>query len=243
MRRVASPRAIRFCGQCRPRPWPERMYRCCPSVEIQIVTRCGLPVLRPWVVRVTSRSRPAASTGRILGAMSYDPPSMRRRMFLPFLVASTSIAALFASTLVISNHVSLGLNSAALGVLNLRVAPPVDNQNHLYVLDGWGGLHPVGKSAALATTASWPTRDIAFSLALFPDGSGGYVMDGWGGLHQLGTAPKADSGVYWPHWIGAREVVMAPWSSSRDPAGYLLDADGGIHPFGEIGRASCRGRV
>jgi len=153
-------------------------------------------------------------------------------MFLPFLVASSSVAALFASMLLFSNPGSFGANSAAFGGLAARVAPPVDNQNHLYVLDGWGGVHPVGKSAALATSASWPTRDIAFSLALFPDGSGGYVMDGWGGLHELGVAPKADSGVYWPHWIGAREVVMAPWSSVRNPAGYLLDADGGIHPFG-----------
>jgi hypothetical protein len=108
----------------------------------------------------------------------------------------------------------------------------VDNRDHLYVLDGWGGVNPVGSSPALATTASWPNKDIAFSLALFPDGTGGYVMDGWGRLHPVGAAPPVDSGVYWPHWIGAREVVMAPWSSSSMPAGYLLDADGGIHPFG-----------
>jgi hypothetical protein len=111
-------------------------------------------------------------------------------------------------------------------------AATVDNQNHLYVLDGWGGVHPVGASQALSAPASWPQRDIAFSLALFPDGTGGYVMDGYGGLHPIGTAPVVDSNVYWPHWVGAREIVMAPWSSSQDPAGYLLDADGGIHPFG-----------
>lgn len=108
----------------------------------------------------------------------------------------------------------------------------VDNQRHLYVLDGWGGVHPVGASPTLSTTAVWPTRDIAFSLSLFPDGTGGYVMDGWGKLHAVGTAHGVDSGVYWPHWVGAREIVMAPWSSSRAPAGYLLDADGGIHAFG-----------
>ncbi|TMG40844.1 MAG: hypothetical protein E6H90_16055, partial [Chloroflexi bacterium] len=113
-----------------------------------------------------------------------------------------------------------------------RTGPPVDNQGHLYVLDGWGGVHPVGASPALATTAAWPSKDIAYSLALFPDGTGGYVMDGWGRLHPVGRAPAMDSGVYWPHWIGAREIVMAPWSSAGDPAGYLLDADGGIHAFG-----------
>jgi hypothetical protein len=57
-------------------------------------------------------------------------------------------------------------------------------------------------------------------------------MDGWGQLHPVGSAPNVDSHVYWPHWIGAREIVMAPWSSSARPAGYLLDADGAIHPFG-----------
>src|SRR5579864_910540 len=120
----------------------------------------------------------------------------------------------------------------AMRTVATRVAPAIDNQGHLYVLDGWGGVHPVGASPRLATSAAWPDRDIAFSLALFPDGTGGYVMDGWGKLHPVGNAPAVDSGVYWPHWIGAREIVMAPWSSSSDPAGYLLDADGGIHPFG-----------
>src|SRR5207247_3741614 len=117
------------------------------------------------------------------------------------------------------------------GGMSVRVPLPVDNQTRLYVLDGWGGVHPVGSSPALTTSASWPNKDIAFSLALFPDGTGGYVMDGWGGLHPVGTAPTVDSGVYWPHWIGAREVVMAPWSSRDSPAGYVLDADGGRHPF------------
>ncbi len=111
-------------------------------------------------------------------------------------------------------------------------AAPLDNQHHLYVLDGFGGLHPVGASPELKSTASWPNKDVAFSLALFPDGTGGYVMDGWGKLHPVGSAPPVDSGVYWPGWIGAREIVMAPWSSASLPAGYLLDADGGIHPFG-----------
>jgi len=110
--------------------------------------------------------------------------------------------------------------------------PVVDNQDHLYVLDGRGGVHPVGAAEQLATTASWPDKDIAFSLALFPDGTGGYVLDGWGKLHPVGGAPAVDSGVYWPGWIGARQVAMAPWSSRSAPAGYILDADGGIHPFG-----------
>src|SRR5579864_6663806 len=110
----------------------------------------------------------------------------------------------------------------AMRTVATRVAPAIDNQGHLYVLDGWGGVHPVGASPRLATSAAWPDRDIAFSLALFPDGTGGYVMDGWGKLHPVGNAPAVDSGVYWPHWIGAPETVM----------GYTLDGYGGIHPFG-----------
>lgn len=139
------------------------------------------------------------------------------------LIIASSLFVIFNSGIRVPNSLLMGLRVTS---------PPVDNKDHLYVLDGWGGLHPAGNAPALKTTASWPTKDIAFSLALFPDGTGGYVMDGWGKLHEVGSAPAVDSNVYWPHWIGAREVVMAPWSSSRKPAGYLLDADGGIHPFG-----------
>lgn len=160
---------------------------------------------------------------------------MRRRLYRPLLIASSTVVALLmgSALYLLSNPTALLSNSVARAGLHAwRPTAPIDNQNHLYVLDGWGGVHPVGAAPNLATTASWPTRDIAFSLALFPDGTGGYVMDGWGKLHPVGVAPEVDSGVYWPHWIGARQIVMAPWSSSADPAGYLLDADGGIHPFG-----------
>jgi hypothetical protein len=158
---------------------------------------------------------------------------MRRRMYfgstafiLGLLVVASTLFILSNPGAAVPNSLLTGLGAAA------HVAPAIDNQTHLYVLDGWGGLHPVGVSPKLSTSAAWPTKDIAYSLALFPDGSGGYVMDGWGGLHPVGSAAAVDSHVYWPHWIGAREIVMAPWSSSGNPAGYLLDADGGIHPFG-----------
>ena len=153
----------------------------------------------------------------------------------PRLLVGSAIASvlLIASGIVVLNTLNFRIPSANSVLGGFRTAiPPVDNQGHLYVLDGWGGVHPAGRAPALSTSASWPTKDIAFSLALFPDGTGGYVMDGWGGLHPVGGAPAIDSHVYWPHWIGAREIVMTPWSSAADPAGYLLDADGGIHPFG-----------
>jgi hypothetical protein len=159
-----------------------------------------------------------------------------RRARLASFASASSIVLVMVSASVLYLVSGTGLRPGAGGLAWIEGAasrtPLVDNQDHLYVLDGWGGVHPVGSSPALATTASWPNKDIAFSLALFPDGAGGYVMDGWGRLHPLGAAPPVDSGVYWPHWIGARQVVIAPWSSSSVPAGYLLDADGGIHPFG-----------
>jgi hypothetical protein len=157
---------------------------------------------------------------------------MRR---LPLLAGSSTLLLLLMTVaLYEASNLGLGLShsGAAPVVHAAQVAPPLDNQDHLYVLDGWGAIHPVGGSPALSTSAAWPDKDIAYSLALFADGTGGYVLDGWGGLHPVGSAPQVDSGVYWPHWIGAREVVLAPWATSSAPSGYLLDADGGIHPFG-----------
>src|SRR3989442_10428248 len=164
--------------------------------------------------------------------MSYDPRPMRR---LSLVIGMMGLAGVIsASFLIYVAGASGSFRPLSVIVPAGHAAPArLDNAGHVYVLDGFGGLHPVGSSPVLSTSASWPNKDIAFSLALFPDGTGGYVMDGWGRLHPLGVAPAIDSGVYWPHWIGAREIVMAPWSSASDPAGYLLDADGGIHPFGD----------
>src|SRR5947199_5944673 len=123
--------------------------------------------------------------------MDYDPGAVgvRARRFLPYVLGFSVIAALLGTASAGRDEVTLG----AIGHGAARVHPPIDNRNHLYVLDGWGGIHPVGASPALASTASWPTKDIAYSLALFPDGTGGYVMDGWGGLHPVGGAPTMDS--------------------------------------------------
>ena len=155
---------------------------------------------------------------------------MRRRVLV--LVTSSIVGLLIIASSAFS-LINSGIRVPDSVLAGLRVVTPaLDNKDHLYALDGWGGVHPLGRAPALSTSAAWPTRDIAFSLALFPDGTGGYVMDGWGQLHPVGSAPQMDSHVYWPHWIGAREIVMAPWSSSARPAGYLLDADGAIHPFG-----------
>ena len=110
--------------------------------------------------------------------------------------------------------------------------PAVDNRDHLYVLDGWGGVHPIGLAPQLATTASWPHRDIAQSLALFPDGTGGYVMDGNGGIHAVGSAPQIQPGAYWDGWNFARAIVMAPWSSAKRPSGWIMTGYGQLFGFG-----------
>ena len=95
---------------------------------------------------------------------------MRGRLVL----AASIVAALLALLLVQPVH--------APGTQRVASRPQVDNRNQIYVLDGWGGVHPVGSAPQLAITASWPHRDEAQSLALFPDGSGGYVMDANGDL-------------------------------------------------------------
>lgn len=112
-------------------------------------------------------------------------------------------------------------------------AAPANNAAHLYVLDGWGGVHPAGNSPALAISGYWEGFDIARGLALFADGSGGYTMDGFGGLFAVGSAPAITGGHnYWPGWDIARAVVMAPWATPAAPAGWILDGFGGIAPFG-----------
>lgn len=112
-------------------------------------------------------------------------------------------------------------------------APPVDNSTHLYTLDGYGGVHPVGSSPAMASSAYWSGWDIARGMALFNDGTGGYSLDGWGGIHALGSAPTTThESAYWFGWDIARAIVMAPWATAASPAGWTMDGWGGIHPFG-----------
>jgi len=108
----------------------------------------------------------------------------------------------------------------------------LDNQGHLYTLDGWGGVHADGSAPNLNPSQYWSGWNIARSLALFPDGTGGYSVDGWGGLHPVGNANPVSSSGYWPGWDIARQVVLAPWSNKANPAGWVLDGWGGIHEFG-----------
>lgn len=112
------------------------------------------------------------------------------------------------------------------------VAAAADNAGHLYVLDGWGGLHPANGSPSLPYTGYQPGWDIARGLAVFPAGDGGYSLDGWGRLHQFGSAPLIQQSSYWSGWDIARSIALAPWADAAHPDGWILDGYGGIHPFG-----------
>jgi outer membrane protein assembly factor BamB len=109
---------------------------------------------------------------------------------------------------------------------------PNDNQGHLYTLDGYGGIHADGVAPAYSATGYWPGWNIARSIALFRDSSGGYTLDGWGGIHQFGSAPPVSGASYWAGWDIARQVVLAPWATAANPQGWTLDGYGGVHPFG-----------
>ena len=114
-----------------------------------------------------------------------------------------------------------------------RAAAPFDNAHHMYVLDGHGFVHPVGDAPPLTTTYTWPNKDVAYSLALFGDGSGGYALNAWGGLDPVGDAPYFETGLASLGFGVVRQVVLAPWASRDDPAGYVLDEYGVLHQFGD----------
>src|SRR5207248_1898788 len=114
-----------------------------------------------------------------------------------------------------------------------RVArPPIDNQNHLYVLDGWGGVHPFGGAPGVFGYAYWPNWDLARGMVLNPDSTpasvSGYTLDGFGGVHPFGGAPVVSDFAYWPNHDIARGITLTSVAGS----GYTLDGYGGIHPFG-----------
>ena len=61
----------------------------------------------------------------------------RRRVALFVAAAALPVLALPAAYLL---HAAPGSHPAA----SIKAAQAVDNRGHLYVLDGWGGVHPVG---------------------------------------------------------------------------------------------------
>ncbi len=108
---------------------------------------------------------------------------------------------------------------------------PFDNANHLYLLDGYGGIHPSGTAPALSSP-DYAGYDIARGLAFFGGATGGYWMDGYAHLHPVGNVQAANSVVFPSFGIDiARSIWPAPWSTPNHPAGYILDGYGGINRF------------
>lgn len=97
-----------------------------------------------------------------------------------------------------------------------------------YLLDAFGGVHPVGGAPGLSATAYWPGRDIARDLALVPGRRRGQVLDGFGGLHPVGGARRLGVSTYWRGWDIARAVAVRPGGKGA----YVLDGFGGVHPAG-----------
>ena len=99
-----------------------------------------------------------------------------------------------------------------------------------YVLDGLGGVHPVGNAPAVGDSPRFGF-DIAVDIKLMPTGNSqtapGYVLDGWGGIHPFGGAAATHGGPYWPGWKIAKKMIILPDGSG----GYVLDGWGGLHAF------------
>ncbi len=115
------------------------------------------------------------------------------------------------------------------GGARVPVAASGPAQHGGVVLDKFGGLHPFGGAAVNTSGAPyWPGWNIARSVVVLPDGSGGWTLDGWGGIHAWGTAPAITTPAYWPGWDIARALVVLPDNTS----GYVLDGWGSLHPFG-----------
>ncbi|MCC7077612.1 MAG: hypothetical protein IT198_10850 [Acidimicrobiia bacterium] len=101
-----------------------------------------------------------------------------------------------------------------------------------FVLDGWGGVHPVNTQVRPQSGPYWKGWDIARGFALVSD-TDGVIVDGFGGIHAVGNPANVHVNVagspYWNNWDIARDIVLLPDASG----GYVLDAWGGIHAFGQ----------
>ncbi|MHB8571558.1 MAG: hypothetical protein ACYDAY_01180 [Candidatus Dormibacteria bacterium] len=123
--------------------------------------------------------------------------------------------------------------------------PPPGNSKGAYVLDGYGGLHTEassGNSPDNSVTSDYFGFDIARGLCM-ADKNSGYIVDGYGGVHSFAMAgqqrPDPALHDYWganfaphPNWDIAKGCALLPGSNNR---GYVLDAYGGVHPFGPAG--------
>jgi hypothetical protein len=119
----------------------------------------------------------------------------------------------------------------------VRGAVASPDGGHLYLLDGYGGIHGSGIGQnffSIGTSGGpyWPGWDIARGIALASNARSGWVLDGYGGLHPFGIGQprpgsKVVGGPYWSGWDIARGVAVMPDGTG----GFVLDGLGGLHWF------------
>jgi hypothetical protein len=88
---------------------------------------------------------------------------------------------------------------------------------------------------------------VGVSVASRAVASRGFTVDAWGGLHPFwtptGGAPARPVGApYWHGWDIARGVAVPQGLATTNPWGLVLDAWGGLHPFG-VGTAAHIGSI
>ena len=100
-----------------------------------------------------------------------------------------------------------------------------------YVLDLYGGVHPIGGAPAAPAP---PTGTAGASPAASPSSptAAAATSSTAGAACTPSAPPPASAGPYWHGWDIARDVVLLPTSTATRPAGYVLDAWGGLQPFG-----------
>lgn len=94
-----------------------------------------------------------------------------------------------------------------------------------------------------------PNSDTMVGVSIAPRtvASRGFTVDAWGGLHPFwtptGGAPGRPVGApYWHGWDIASGVAVPQGLATTHPWGLVLDAWGGLHPFG-VGAAAHVGKV
>jgi hypothetical protein len=107
-----------------------------------------------------------------------------------------------------------------------------------YVLDGYGGVHPVGKVPAFTGGPYWPGFDIAADMDVVYNSTGTvqgyYILDGYGAVHPVGNVPSFTGGPYWPGFDIARALEVVYNSAGTVQGYYILDGYGSVHPVGNV---------
>lgn len=99
-----------------------------------------------------------------------------------------------------------------------------------YVLDGYGGLHPIGAGAVSATGGSYFSgQDRIKAVALDATGTFGYTLDRDGTLYPFSGAPAAPETSSW--WADGSDIARDV-KLRAGGGGYLLDEGGMLHAFG-----------